>query len=88
MTDYKTVSADAALENDLRALVRLAIAEDLRNAVDWTTVCLIQPEQNGGCQIVPRDSGICAGTGNLAVDHRRVRRRARARVLGLRMAIR
>lgn len=65
MTDYKTVAADAALENDLRALVRLAIAEDLRNAVDWTTVCLIQPEQNGVCQIVPRVSGICAGLATL-----------------------
>ena len=51
MTDYTTVEADSALENDLRALVRLAIAEDLRDAVDWTTVCLIEPECKGGCQI-------------------------------------
>jgi nicotinate-nucleotide pyrophosphorylase (carboxylating) len=65
MTDYTTVVADAALENDLRALVRLSIAEDLRSAVDWTTVCLIEPERNGGCQIVPRESGICAGLATL-----------------------
>ncbi len=65
MTDYTTVVADTALENDLRALVRLSIAEDLRSAVDWTTVCLIAPERNGGCQIVPRESGICAGLATL-----------------------
>lgn len=65
MTDYTTVKADAALENDLRALVRLAIAEDLRDAVDWTTVCLIEPQRDGGCQIVPRESGICAGLATL-----------------------
>ncbi len=65
MTDYTTVVADAALENDLRALVRLSIAEDLRSALDWTTVCLIEPERYGGCQIVPRESGICAGLATL-----------------------
>lgn len=65
MTDYPTVVADTALENDLRALVRLSIAEDLRSAVDWTTVCLIEPERSGGCQIVPRESGICAGLATL-----------------------
>lgn len=63
--DYTTVTADAALENDLRALVRLSIAEDLRDAVDWTTVCLIDAELRGGCQIVPRQSGICAGLATL-----------------------
>ncbi|TWT76656.1 Nicotinate-nucleotide pyrophosphorylase [carboxylating] [Planctomycetes bacterium CA13] len=61
MKDYRTVVADEALENDLRALVRLSIAEDLRNAVDWTTVCLIPPDRRGCCQIVPRVTGICAG---------------------------
>ena len=63
--DYATVTADAALENDLRALVRLSIAEDLRNTVDWTTVCLIDPDRRGGCQIVPRQGGVCAGLATL-----------------------
>ena len=61
MTDYVTVTADKDLENDLRALVRLAIAEDLRRSVDWTTVSLIDESRSGGCQIVPRQSGVCAG---------------------------
>ena len=61
MTDYVTVTADAALENDLRALVRLSIAEDLQRQVDWTTVCLVDDQRSGGCEIVPRQAGVCAG---------------------------
>ena len=61
MPDYSTVTADAALENDVRLLVRLAIAEDLSDSVDWTTVCLIDDHRTGACQIVPRKSGVCAG---------------------------
>ena len=63
--DYTTVTADSALESDLRALVRLSIAEDLRGSLDWTTVCLIESERQGGCQIVPREHGVCAGLATL-----------------------
>ncbi|MCM2371774.1 nicotinate-nucleotide diphosphorylase [Aporhodopirellula aestuarii] len=49
------------LENDLRQLVRLAIAEDLDVAVDWTTVAMIDAERRGACQIVSRAHGIAAG---------------------------
>ncbi|TWU26627.1 Nicotinate-nucleotide pyrophosphorylase [carboxylating] [Novipirellula galeiformis] len=65
MIDYARVGADELLENDLRMLVRLSIAEDLRDAMDWTTVCLIAPDRQGGCQIVPRVDGICAGLATL-----------------------
>jgi nicotinate-nucleotide pyrophosphorylase (carboxylating) len=61
MQDYQQVTADASLENDLRALVRLAIAEDLSDTMDWTSVCLIDAESRGGCEIVPRVGGVCAG---------------------------
>ncbi len=61
MSDYAQVTADGVLEHDIRALVRLSIAEDLRRAVDWTTVCLIDADRRGGCQIVPRQPGVCAG---------------------------
>jgi nicotinate-nucleotide pyrophosphorylase (carboxylating) len=64
-SDYATVTADAALEHDLRALVRFSIAEDLRDTLDWTTVCLIEADRRGGCQIVPRQSGVCAGLATL-----------------------
>ncbi|WP_372896894.1 carboxylating nicotinate-nucleotide diphosphorylase [Stieleria sp.] len=61
MSDYVTVTADSSLENDTRLLVRLAIAEDLSDSVDWTSVCMVDDEQRGGCEIVPRESGVCAG---------------------------
>ncbi len=61
MNDYRPVTADEALENDLRSLVRLSIAEDLDAALDWTTVCLIEESRRGGCQVVPRSSGVAAG---------------------------
>lgn len=66
MKDYDSVIPNETMENDLRALVRLAIAEDLRDTVDWTTVCLVDPDVRGGCQIVPRKAGICAGIALLA----------------------
>lgn len=61
MNDYRQITADSQLESDLRALVRLAIAEDLRAVFDWTTICLVDPADRGTCQIVPRESGVCAG---------------------------
>ncbi len=59
--DYDPVLPDERLEHAVRCLIRLSIDEDLGDAVDWTTVCLIDPERRGGCQIVPRETGICAG---------------------------
>ena len=61
MSDYVTVTPDAELEKDLRALVQLSKAEDLRGEVDWTTVCLIGESVRGACQVVPRQAGVCAG---------------------------
>ena len=59
--DYARVEMDQALENDLRLLVRLAIAEDLDVALDWTTVAMIDDDRRGACQIVSRVNGISAG---------------------------
>jgi nicotinate-nucleotide pyrophosphorylase (carboxylating) len=61
MTDYARVEVDELMRHDVCQLVRLAIAEDLDRAVDWTTVCLIAPESRGGCQIVSRQAGVVAG---------------------------
>ncbi len=59
--DYSPVNIDERLENDLRQLVRLAIAEDLDVSVDWTTLAMIDAERRGTCQIVARGDGIAAG---------------------------
>lgn len=59
--DYTPVIPDLQMKDDLQALVRLAISEDLRDQIDWTTVCLIDQSRRGGCEIVPRKAGVCAG---------------------------
>ena len=59
--DYQPIEPNDKMKEDLQALVRLAIAEDLRDQIDWTTVCLIDESRRGGCQIVPRKPGVCAG---------------------------
>lgn len=59
--DYARVTMDDRLENDLRQLVRLSIAEDLDVALDWTTVAMIDGQRRGACHIVSRSDGIAAG---------------------------
>jgi len=59
--DYREVIADRDLEQATRHLVRLAIHEDLDRSFDWTTVCLIQPDQSGACAVVARECGTAAG---------------------------
>lgn len=59
--DYAKVMPDAAMEDDCRQLVRLAVREDLERSVDWTTVALIDMERRGACEVVPRQTGIVAG---------------------------
>ena len=59
--DYSPVVADAAMEDDCRQLIRLAVREDLDRAIDWTTVCLIDEDKQGRCDVVSRQTGICAG---------------------------
>jgi nicotinate-nucleotide pyrophosphorylase (carboxylating) len=59
--DYAPVLADMAMEDDCRQLIRLAVREDLDRGVDWTTVCLIAEDRRGRCDVVSRQTGICAG---------------------------
>jgi nicotinate-nucleotide pyrophosphorylase (carboxylating) len=61
MIDYAPVHADEVLRHDLTALVRLSIAEDLRDSMDWTTVCIMPPDARGGCEIRTRADGVAAG---------------------------
>ncbi len=59
--DYTPVAVDASLEDDCRQLIRLATREDIDRSIDWTTACLIDPEIRGCCEVVARQSGVCAG---------------------------
>lgn len=59
--DYSPVVPDAAMEDDCRQIIRLAVREDLDRAIDWTTVALIDESVRGRCEVVPRQAGVCAG---------------------------
>jgi nicotinate-nucleotide pyrophosphorylase (carboxylating) len=59
--EYQQISWDDRLIDDCRALVQLAIREDLDRTYDWTTVSLVPEEACGRAAIVARQDGIVAG---------------------------
>lgn len=59
--EFNQIEWDAAVEEDCRHLVRLAIREDLDRVFDWTTVCLVPPEAIAQAAIVARRDGVVAG---------------------------
>src|SRR5262245_55786663 len=59
--DFTQLDWNAALEDDLRQLVRLAVREDLDRGHDWTTLALVGPDAQGRAAIVVREPGIIAG---------------------------
>lgn len=59
--DYHDVEWDAALEDDLRQLVRLAVREDLDRHHDWTTTLLVDEQAMSRAVVVARKPGIVAG---------------------------
>lgn len=59
--DFQQLDWDAALEDDLRQLVRLAVREDLGRQNDWTTVALVGPDAQGRAAIAARQLGVLAG---------------------------
>jgi nicotinate-nucleotide pyrophosphorylase (carboxylating) len=65
--DFQQVNWDAAIEDDLRQLVRLAVREDLDRQHDWTTVALVGPDTQGGAAMVAREPGVIAGLRALPV---------------------
>jgi nicotinate-nucleotide pyrophosphorylase (carboxylating) len=59
--DYPTQLIDDDLLEDLRALVRLAIREDLEASVDLTTSALVPRGNSGAAAIIARPAGVAAG---------------------------
>src|SRR6478735_7764196 len=59
--DFHQIDWDAAIEDDLRQLVRLAVREDLERQHDWTTVALVGPDNRGGAAVMAREKGVVAG---------------------------
>jgi nicotinate-nucleotide pyrophosphorylase (carboxylating) len=61
MQEFHQFVWDEALTRDCRALVRMALAEDLGHEQDWTTVALVPDDRRGTANIVAREHGIAAG---------------------------
>jgi len=68
--DFAQIVWDAAVEDDARQLIRLAVREDLERQLDWTTIALVDPEALGVADVVARAGGIVAGlpAARLALD--------------------
>lgn len=59
--EFQQIEWDAALEDDCRQVVRLAVREDLDRQFDWTTLALVPSGTIGKAAIVARAGGILAG---------------------------
>jgi nicotinate-nucleotide pyrophosphorylase (carboxylating) len=59
--EYRQVGWDAALEDDLRQLVRLAVREDLDAGHDWTTCLLVDDAAQASAVVSARRDGTVAG---------------------------
>lgn len=59
--DFRQIEWDQLVEEDCRAVVRLAVREDLEREQDWTTVALVPADRQGSAHIVTREPGVVAG---------------------------
>ena len=61
MRDFQQFEWDKQVDDDCRAIIRLAVDEDLGGQQDWTTVALVPAEREGAANVVTREAGIVAG---------------------------
>jgi nicotinate-nucleotide pyrophosphorylase (carboxylating) len=59
--EFRQIEWDAAVEEDCRQIVRLAVREDLGRLFDWTTLCLVPSGAQAQAALVSRQAGIVAG---------------------------
>jgi len=59
--DFQQIDWNNDVEQDCRALIRLAVQEDLGGQQDWTTVALVPDDRQGAAEIVAREAGVVAG---------------------------
>lgn len=59
--DFRQIEWDQLVEDDCRALVRLAVREELEREQDWTTVALVPADREGAAHMVTREPGVVAG---------------------------
>lgn len=59
--EFQQTIWDARLEQDIEAILKLAVNEDLGTFGDWTTRSLVPPDVLGRAAVVARQSGVVAG---------------------------
>jgi nicotinate-nucleotide pyrophosphorylase (carboxylating) len=59
--EFQQLEWNGVVEDDLRQLIRLAVREDLDRQYDWTTVALVDPDQQGRAAVVVRQAGVLSG---------------------------
>jgi nicotinate-nucleotide pyrophosphorylase (carboxylating) len=59
--EFQQFEWDERVDADCRAIVRLAVAEDLDDQQDWTTAALVPADRLGAACVVARESGVVAG---------------------------
>lgn len=57
---FDTIAWDDSLEHDARALIRLALAEDLGEVGDVTTRATVPADRRGAADVVAREAGVAA----------------------------
>lgn len=58
---FQQLTWDAAVADDCRQLIRLAVREDLQRTLDVTTLSLVDGEDGAQATVVSREPGIAAG---------------------------
>lgn len=66
-TEFQQFHWSPQIEADCRAIVRLAVAEDLSGQEDWTTVALVPADRVGAANVVAREAGVVAGMPAVAI---------------------
>jgi nicotinate-nucleotide pyrophosphorylase (carboxylating) len=66
-TDFTQLDWSPTIEDDLRQIVRLAVREDLDRFHDWTTLAIVDADQEGKAAVVVRKPGVIAGLRALPV---------------------
>jgi nicotinate-nucleotide pyrophosphorylase (carboxylating) len=64
--EFRQIEWDHLVEEDCRALVRLAVREDLERQQDWTSIALVPADRQGAADVVAREPGVVAGMPALA----------------------
>lgn len=72
--DFHQQTWDAAVEDDCRQIVRLAVREDLDRFHDWTTVSLVPHDATARAEVAARQPGVIAGlrAAQIAIDEMNV----------------